>query len=100
MLALFANLRLAPRVPLFLLVTVAWLCSFFLALAGTAGVVEEAAFRGYMLSQVQRRHGWIVAITLVGALFYVVHLSHAYPTIAFLPFFAGRTPERQMSLAT
>jgi membrane protease YdiL (CAAX protease family) len=63
--------------------------SFFLALAGTAGVVEEAAFRGYMLSQVQRRHGWVVATTLVGALFYAVHLSHAYATIAFLPFFAA-----------
>lgn len=169
MLALLANLRLAPRVPLFLPVTVIWLwivwrylngswwprgtseqrhgdlrattlsgrvwlwsflagllgmasvmslalltgrlatlppsayespfdlspypwwttLSFFLAIAGVAGVVEEAAFRGYMLSQVQRRHGWIVAITVVGGLFYVAHLNHAYATIAFLPFFAA-----------
>lgn len=63
--------------------------SFFLALAAVAGVVEEAAFRGYMLSQVERRHGWVVAIILVGALFYLAHLSHAYATIAFVPFFAA-----------
>ncbi len=63
--------------------------SFFLAIAITAGVVEEAAFRGYMLSQVERRHGWIVAIVLVAGLFYAAHLSHAYATVAFLPFFAA-----------
>jgi len=63
--------------------------AFFLSLAATAGVVEEAAFRGYMLTQIERRHGWIVAIVLSGALFYVVHLSHAYATPAFVPFFAA-----------
>jgi membrane protease YdiL (CAAX protease family) len=62
--------------------------AFFLALASTAGVVEEAAFRGYMLSLIQRRHGWPIAILLVAAVFWVAHLSHAYATIAFLPFFA------------
>jgi membrane protease YdiL (CAAX protease family) len=63
--------------------------SFFLAISCTAGVVEEAAFRGYMLSQIQRRHGWVVGIALVAVLFYAAHLSHAYATVAFVPFFAA-----------
>jgi membrane protease YdiL (CAAX protease family) len=61
--------------------------AFFFNIALVAGVVEEAAFRGYMLSVVERRHGWWVAIASVAVLFYVVHLSHAYATPAFVPFF-------------
>lgn len=61
--------------------------AFFLNLALVAGVVEEAAFRGYMLSIVQRRHGWLVGIASVAVLFYLAHLSHAYATLAFVPFF-------------
>lgn len=61
--------------------------SIFLNIALVAGVVEEAAFRGYMLSIVQRRHGWVVGIFSVAVLFYLVHLSHAYATVAFVPFF-------------
>ena len=60
---------------------------FFLSIALTAGVVEEAAFRGYMLSQIQKRYGWVWGIVITALVFYVVHLSHAYATIAFLPFF-------------
>lgn len=63
------------------------LVSVFAAVALTAAVVEEAAFRGYMLSGIQRRFGWTVGISLVAILFYVAHLSHAYATVAFLPFF-------------
>jgi membrane protease YdiL (CAAX protease family) len=61
--------------------------AFFLNIALVAGVVEEAAFRGYMLSVVERRHGWVAAIASVAALFYLVHLGHAYATAALLPFF-------------
>src|SRR5262249_46460622 len=32
------------------------------AISATAGVVEEAGFRGLMLSPIQRCHGWTVAI--------------------------------------
>lgn len=60
---------------------------FFLNIAAVAGVVEEAAFRGYMLSQIQRRHGWIIGIAITGLMFFVSHLSHAYASLAFLPFF-------------
>jgi membrane protease YdiL (CAAX protease family) len=62
--------------------------AFFLNIALTAGVVEEAAFRGYMLSMIERRHGWVVAIFATALLFYATHLSHAYATLAFAPFFA------------
>ncbi len=50
-------------------------------------MVEEAAFRGYMLSGIERRHGWTAGIALVTIVFYVAHLSHAYATLAFVPFF-------------
>lgn len=63
------------------------LVSIFAAVALTAGVVEEAAFRGYMLSGIQRRYGWVAGIGLVTILFYFAHLSHAYATLAFVPFF-------------
>jgi membrane protease YdiL (CAAX protease family) len=59
-----------------------------LAISATAGVVEEAGFRGFMLSPIQRRHGWSIAILITGSMFFLDHhLSHAYATFAFLPFF-------------
>ena len=59
-----------------------------LAISATAGVVEEAGFRGFMLSPIQRRHGWSIAILITGLMFFLDHhLSHAYATFAFLPFF-------------
>jgi membrane protease YdiL (CAAX protease family) len=61
--------------------------AFFLTVAVTAGVVEEAAFRGYMLSTIEHRHGWVAGILIVSLAFYAAHLGHAYATIAFLPFF-------------
>lgn len=63
--------------------------SVFTAVALTAAVVEEVAFRGYMLSGIQRRFGWAAGIGLVTILFYVAHLSHAYATAAFVPFFVA-----------
>lgn len=66
----------------------AWtMVAVFLSIAAVAGVVEEAAFRGYMLSWIERRHGWGVAIGITALLFYLAHLSHAYATLAFLPVF-------------
>jgi len=59
-----------------------------LAISATAGVVEEAGFRGFMLSPIQRRHGWTTAILITGLMFFFDHqLSHAYATFAFAPFF-------------
>jgi membrane protease YdiL (CAAX protease family) len=59
-----------------------------LTISAVAGVIEEAGFRGYMLSPIERRHGWAPAILVVGLVFFLDHhLSHAYATFAFLPFF-------------
>jgi membrane protease YdiL (CAAX protease family) len=65
--------------------------SVLLTISMVAGVVEEAAFRGYLISQVERRHGWIVAILISGVMFFVSHLGHAYVTLVFLPFFLAVT---------
>jgi len=78
----------AYRAPFDVAALPSWtLLSMFAAVSLTAGVVEEAAFRGYMLSGIECRHGWVVGIGLVTILFYVAHLSHAYATLAFVPFF-------------
>ena len=56
----------------------------------TAGMVEEAAFRGYMVTPIQHRHGWTAAALVSGGMFFLDHhWSHAYATFAFLPFFVA-----------
>jgi membrane protease YdiL (CAAX protease family) len=65
--------------------------------APIAGLVEEAAFRGYMQGPIERRYGLIVAILTTGTMFALVHLdftlvlwpyyvavSAVYGTVAFL----------------
>jgi len=85
----FANLpKVAYEAPFDVSTYPSWtVFCIFLNIAAVAGVVEEAAFRGYMLSHIQRRHGWIIGIVITGVMFFVSHLSHAYASIAFLPFF-------------
>jgi membrane protease YdiL (CAAX protease family) len=56
-----------PFVTVFLLLVIA---------SVVAGVVEEAAFRGYMQGAIERRHGPVVAILATGALFGLGHLTH------------------------
>jgi membrane protease YdiL (CAAX protease family) len=84
-----ADLPAAARAAPFDLSSFPWWTrlAFFLLLACTAGVVEESAFRGVMLSIVERRHGWLVAIAFTTLMFWFAHLSHAYATLAFAPFF-------------
>ncbi len=48
-----------------------------------AGVVEEAAFRGYMQVPLERRHGPVVAILVVAAVFALIH----FPSPVALPAF-------------
>ena len=70
-----------------------------LVLAGApiAGLVEEAAFRGYMQGPIERRYGLFVSILITGTMFALVHLdftpvlwpyyiavSALYGTVAFL----------------
>lgn len=52
-----------------------------------AGVVEETAFRGYMQSPIERRHGPVVAIVITGALFGFAHFSHPEVTLTLMPFY-------------
>jgi membrane protease YdiL (CAAX protease family) len=43
----------------------------------TAGVSEEAGFRGYMQGGLERRFGVVAAITVTSLLFWLLHLNHA-----------------------
>ncbi len=89
LLARFANVpRDAYKLPVDFSTLPLWtVISAVLAISVTAGVVEEAAYRGYLISPIARRHGWAVAILISGLMFFVAHLNHAYVTLAHLPFF-------------
>lgn len=53
-----------------------------------AGVSEEAAFRGYMQSIIERRYGAMVAIILNGVLFGLLHFSnHPADVFLMLPYY-------------
>ena len=49
--------------------------SLILIAAPFAGVVEEAAFRGYMQGPIERRYGLPAAILITGTVFALVHLD-------------------------
>jgi membrane protease YdiL (CAAX protease family) len=51
-------------------------CSFLMA-AVVAGLVEEAAFRGYLQAPLERRYGPVAAILVTGAFFGLAHALHA-----------------------
>jgi membrane protease YdiL (CAAX protease family) len=55
-----------------------------LAGAIEAGVVEEAAFRGYMQAPIERRYGPRIAILIVSVVFGVVHLANGYHELTWL----------------
>jgi membrane protease YdiL (CAAX protease family) len=89
LLARFANVpRDAYKLPVDFSALPPWtVVSILLAISVSAGVVEEAAFRGVLISPIARRHGWPVAILVSGVMFFVAHLNHSYVTLAHLPFF-------------
>ena len=49
--------------------------ALLLMAAPVAGIVEEAAFRGYMQGPIERRHGLVVAILITGTMFAIAHLD-------------------------
>lgn len=49
--------------------------SLLLVSAPVAGIVEEAAFRGYMQGPIERRYGLPVAILITGTMFGLVHMD-------------------------
>lgn len=61
--------------------------------APVAGIVEEAAFRGYMQGPIERRYGLAVAILITGTMFAVAHLDF---TLILWPYY-GPWP-RSMAL--
>jgi hypothetical protein len=60
---------------------------FLLTGSAVAGIVEEAAFRGYMQRPIERRHGLAVAILVTGTLFGFAHFAHPEVTLILMPYF-------------
>jgi membrane protease YdiL (CAAX protease family) len=55
-----------------------------------AGVTEEAAFRGYMQSIVERRYGVVIAILTNGILFGLLHFgNHPRDVLLMLPYYVA-----------
>ncbi len=52
-----------------------------------AGIAEEASFRGYMQSPIERRHGPVVAILVTGSLFGFAHFTHPEVTLILMPYY-------------
>jgi membrane protease YdiL (CAAX protease family) len=64
------------------------LLAVLLTLSVVAGIVEEAAFRGYMQGPIEKRHGIAAAILVVSAIFGAAHLTDLQPamTVARMTF--------------
>ena len=64
------------------------LVSMLFMVSVIAGIVEEAAFRGFMQSPIERRYGVFAAITIVSIVFGAAHLTDWQPsmTIARMSF--------------
>ena len=60
--------------------------ALLLMAAPVAGLVEEAAFRGYMQGPIERRHGIVVAILITGTMFAVAHLNF---TLVLWPYYVA-----------
>lgn len=55
-----------------------------------AGVTEEAAFRGYMQSMIERQHGLLIAIVVNGILFGLLHFTnHPRDVLLMLPYYVA-----------
>lgn len=62
------------------------LLSLLLMAAPVAGIVEEAAFRGYMQGPIERRHGLAAAILITGTMFAIAHLDF---TLILWPYYVA-----------
>jgi membrane protease YdiL (CAAX protease family) len=60
--------------------------SLLLMAAPVAGIVEEAAFRGYMQGPIERQYGLAVAILVTGTMFAVAHLDF---TLILWPYYVA-----------
>jgi len=92
--ALVLALRVANRLvvlpqqqlPDLALVPAVTVLSLLLMAAPVAGIVEEAAFRGYMQGPIERRYGLAVAILVTGTMFAVAHLDF---TLILWPYYVA-----------
>ena len=64
-----------------------------LVMAAVAGIIEEAAFRGYMQAPLEQKYGWRPAIATVAAVFALAHFPFGAPDtipwLVFLPAYLG-----------
>ena len=60
--------------------------ALLLMAAPVAGIIEEAAFRGYMQGPIERRYGLPVAILITGTMFAVAHLDF---TLILWPYYVA-----------
>jgi membrane protease YdiL (CAAX protease family) len=60
--------------------------SLLIIAAPVAGIIEEAAFRGYMQGPIERRYGLAIAILITGTMFAVAHLDF---TLMLWPYYVA-----------
>src|SRR5262245_21640400 len=58
--------------------------SLLMMSAPVAGIIEEAAFRGYMQRPIERRYGLPIAILITGTMFGIAHLDF---TVILWPYY-------------
>ena len=61
--------------------------ALILVISAAAGIVEEAAYRGYMQGMIERRHGPVAAIIIVAIFFCLVHITSIPPLTPTRAFF-------------
>ena len=71
--------------------------SLLVMAAPVAGIVEEAAFRGYMQGPIERRYGLAPAILVTGTMFAVAHLDF---TPALWPYYLAVAGSRDSTSST
>jgi membrane protease YdiL (CAAX protease family) len=74
------------RLPDFGQVPQSTVLSLLLMAAPVAGIIEEAAFRGYMQGPIERRLGLLPAILITGTMFAVAHLDF---TLLLWPYYVA-----------
>lgn len=55
--------------------------------AAVSGIVEEAAFRGYLQGPLERSFGPLLAIAMTGLMFGFAHFTHPEVTASWLPYY-------------
>jgi membrane protease YdiL (CAAX protease family) len=76
-----------PRIPDYSQYPLITVLSAVLMGAAVSGIVEEAAFRGYMQVPLEKRYGLTRAIIIVGIVFGLVHFTHPWMTLQLLPMY-------------